>query len=318
MIYERIDAFDMNFEECAASKKYKLAETRGMGERRLYVGHDEKLLDEFFDTKNIEYFFMLKNDLIKYLVDAEDEFKNPTQEYKEDISRYFDENVHSINLIERDRLIFHFTKKYDSQNRYYLNLADGESGKQYNVFRNIALPRVTRLSWVKIQDKLTRKIYIYIKPSFFIEEKIRIQEFEEIILEKRNEDSKKDYRKKQIQYRRNLLDLMPACVITKVTEDRILEACHIKPFNKCVSDEEKYDINNGLILTPTYHLLFDLGFISFKDNGELLISPFLSNLNKTRLKLKDNTQYRIPLGCKSYLDYHRKNVFSQIPAIKFD
>ena len=63
----RIDAFDMNFEECSSSKKYKLQGTTGMGEKRIYVGSDEKLLDEFFDLENIESFLILKKDLQKYL-----------------------------------------------------------------------------------------------------------------------------------------------------------------------------------------------------------------------------------------------------------
>ena len=63
----RIDAFEMNLEECAVMKKYKLG-TTGMGEKRIYVGRDEKMLDEFFDLENIEAFLMLKKDLQKYLI----------------------------------------------------------------------------------------------------------------------------------------------------------------------------------------------------------------------------------------------------------
>ena len=132
---------------------------------------------------------------------------------------------------------------------------------------------------------------------------------------KNDKSSIAKYSKRQVEYRRNLLDQMPACVITKVTEDRILEACHIKPFSKCDNDEEKYDINNGIILTPTYHVLFDLGFISFNDDGTILISPFLSNMNKNRLNLIEGKQYRLLSGSSTYLEYHRKNIFNQIPDL---
>jgi hypothetical protein len=60
MKFKRIDAFEMNFEECACKAQYKL-NTSGVGEKRLYVGHDETLLDEFFDLENIESFIFLKN-----------------------------------------------------------------------------------------------------------------------------------------------------------------------------------------------------------------------------------------------------------------
>lgn len=312
----RIDAFDMNFEECSAMKKYKLSTTTGMGEKRIYVGHDERLLDEFFDLENIESFIFLKKDLQKYLIDAKDEFFTPVQEYKEDIGQYYEENVAMINSITEDILKLHFTKKYDSQNRYYLNFAnDGYSSKTYDYFRNIALPRVTKLSWLKVKDAKNGKLYIYIKPFFFIDEKDKEEQelIEELI--EGTTSSIRAYRKKQVQYRRDLFEKMPACLITKVTEDRILEACHIKPYNKC--DEcEKYDVSNGLVFTPTYHLLFDLGFISFNDNGNILISPYLSNMNKKRLNLLENTNYRIPNDCAKYLEYHRENIYNRMPDLQ--
>ena len=159
----RIDAFDMNLEECAVLKKYKLGTTSGMGEKRIYVGHDEEALDEFFDLDNIESFFFLKKDLQKYLVDAREEFLNPVQEYKENICEFYEENVQLTNSIDEEIIKLHFAKKYDSQNRYYLNfVADGFSSKNYDLFRRIALPRVTKLSFVKVKEVGTDKLFIYV------------------------------------------------------------------------------------------------------------------------------------------------------------
>ena len=252
-----------------------------------------------------------------YLYEAKDEFYNPTQEYKNDLKDFYEENVLNVQSIKEDIIKLHFTKKYDSQHRYYLNFKkDGYSSKNYDCFRNIALPRVTKLNFVKVKEISSGKLYIYIKPIFFVDEKIKSdKEIVENLLAG-NVAKVQTIRKQQSKYRHELLDKIPSCVITKVTEDRILEACHIKPFNKC-DDDEKYDVNNGLVMTPTYHSLFDLGFISFKDNGELLVSPFLSNMNKQRLNLSDNKQYRIPTNCAKYLEYHRNNVFNQIPDLSF-
>lgn len=311
----RIDAFDMNFEECSSSKKYKLQGTTGMGEKRIYVGSDEKLLDDFFDLDNIESFLILKKDLQKYLYEAKEEYYNPTQDYKNNISDYYESNVELINNLDDEILHIHFTKKYDTQKRYYLNFKkDGFSEKNYDYFRNIALPRVTKLNFVKVKNVIDNKLYIYVKPTFFIDEKTNE---EKVIVENLLAGGKKaaeNHRKKQTQYRRELLDEMPACIITKVTEDRILEACHIKPYSVC-NDDEKYDPHNGLVMTPTYHKLFDMGFISFNDNGTIIISPFLSNMNKKRLELEDNKQYRIPKTCATYLAYHRTNIYNQIPDL---
>lgn len=315
MKLKRIDAFDMNYEECSAIKRLKLATTSGMGEKRLYVGHDEVMLDEFFDLENIEYFFFLKKDLQKYLIDAKEEYLNPVQEYKEDISAYYNENVSLINSLEDQIVKLHFCKKYDSQKRYYLNfIKDGYSSKNYDYFRKVALPRVTKISWLKVKDEGTNKLYIYIKPFFYISEK---EKEEKIFIENLSVNNNvlwKNYRKKQIQFRKELFDIMPACVITNVTEDRILEACHIKPFVKC-NEQEKYDVNNGLVMTPTYHLLFDLGFISFLDDGQLIVSPYLSNMNKKRLNIIENKKYMIPKSRSKYLQYHRENIFNKMPDL---
>lgn len=315
MKFKRIDAFEMNFEECACKIQYKL-DTSGVGEKRLYVGHNEALLDEFFDLNNIESFIFLKKDLQNYLIEARDEYYNPVQSYKNDISTFYEANVEATNAIPNEIIELHFTKKYDSQNRYYLNFKqDGFSSKNYDYFRNIALPRVTKLSFVKIQNAKNNKLYIYIKPFFYIDDKEKIEKEIEIKIVSGDTTAPRVYRKKQVKYRQELLDSMPSCLITSVTEDRILEACHIKPFSKCENEDEQYDIANGLVFTPTYHVLFDLGFISFKDNGEILISPFLSNMNKNRLQLVESKKYRIPTKCAKYLDYHRSNIFNQIPDL---
>jgi len=316
MKFKRIDAFDMNFEECACHLNYKLESTQGVGEKWLYVGHNEELLDEFFDLNNIESFIFLKKDLQNYLIDAKEEYYTPVQLYKNDISKFYEDNVKNTNAIVSDIIELHFTKKYDSQKRYYLNFRrDGFSSDNYDYFRNIALPRVTKLSFVKLQNVKSGKLYIYIKPFFYIDEKEKIEKEIELKISNGDTSSSKTYRKQQVKYRQELLESMPSCLITNVTEDRILEACHIKPFSKCESEEEQYDVANGIVLTPTYHVLFDLGFISFKDNGTILISPFLSNMNKSRLQLIDGKTYRIPKKCSKYLEYHRKNIYNQIPDL---
>jgi hypothetical protein len=63
-----------------------------------------------------------------------------------------------------------------------------------------------------------------------------------------------------------------ACRITGVSQLHHLRASHIKPW-RVSSDEEKLHGCNGLLLAPHVDHLFDRGFISFADNGEVLVSP---------------------------------------------
>lgn len=66
-----------------------------------------------------------------------------------------------------------------------------------------------------------------------------------------------------------------SCRLTGVDNIKHLRASHIKPW-KNSSDSEKVDGNNGLLLSPHVDHLFDRGFITFKNNGELIISKQLN------------------------------------------
>ena len=56
---------------------------------------------------------------------------------------------------------------------------------------------------------------------------------------------------------------------------RHLRASHIKPW-KSSDDFEKLDGNNGFLLSPHVDHLFDRGYISFEDNGDLIVSDSLN------------------------------------------
>ena len=77
------------------------------------------------------------------------------------------------------------------------------------------------------------------------------------------------------------------------------------------------DKNNGLLLTPTYDKLFDLGLISFSNKGEMLISNLISETNRSQLGLKKRS-VDVSFGDKrkKYLEFHRKKIFKN--KIKFN
>jgi len=61
------------------------------------------------------------------------------------------------------------------------------------------------------------------------------------------------------------------CRVTGVSDKAHLRASHIKPWKDC-TDTEKVDGCNGLLLAPQIDHLFDRGWISFTDDGSLLIA----------------------------------------------
>jgi predicted restriction endonuclease len=113
----------------------------------------------------------------------------------------------------------------------------------------------------------------------------------------------------QGQYRRNLEQYEARCRITGVTQGQFLTASHIKPWSKS-SDFEKIDGNNGLLLAPHVDRLFDRGYISFEDNGTLLMSPSLPKEVVSAWGL--STGYVTHPFTKEqavYMKYHRANLF---------
>lgn len=315
---KRIDAFDINFVDSAARREFKLDSSTGMGESRIYIGHDEEKYDEFFEFDNIEYFITEKSDLTRYLKDAYEEFMFPSQPYRENITDMYSDLVDEVKHIPVKSLKYSFRKKFDDQNRYYIVLIpEGDNRKNYKYIRDISLPRITKYCFIKFIDDETKKKYIYMRPVLFNDQKVK-EEIEDVLDGaniSKNNSNKKTRRYKQSAYRAALLDNMPFCPFTMVADDRLLVACHIKPFADCDNDEERYDSKNGITMTPTYHALFDLGFISFEDDGTLLISPFLSNITKNRLNLKDGDKVRLQTGSGKYLKYHRDNIFCKMPNI---
>ncbi len=84
----------------------------------------------------------------------------------------------------------------------------------------------------------------------------------------------------------------------------VLIASHIKPFIKSTEDEA-YDPNNGLLLSRTIDSLFDLKYISFTDEGEMLFSKRISNDVKEFWKNYKLENSILNEKRKEYLTYHR-------------
>lgn len=94
------------------------------------------------------------------------------------------------------------------------------------------------------------------------------------------------------------------CMLEKMPYPTLI-ASHIKPFIKA-SEKESYDPNNGLLLSQNMDGLFDKGYISFNNDGTIIISKYLDN--KLQRHLKDYKLDSIFLEKErlQYLVYHRE------------
>lgn len=113
----------------------------------------------------------------------------------------------------------------------------------------------------------------------------------------------------QGNFRRNVIRLWGSCSVTGLQNVSLLRASHIKPW-KDSDNKERLTPYNGFLLIPDYDFLFDRGYISFKNNGSVLVSQRLSPFARKVFEVKDDLQLRrvFPEN-KEYLEYHRTEVF---------
>ena len=120
-----------------------------------------------------------------------------------------------------------------------------------------------------------------------------------------------DARRGQGVYRENLQGLEQQCRVTGLLDRRHLRASHIKPWCVC-DDAEKLDGFNGLLLSPHIDHLFGRGYLSFSNEGDLMIAKELNPvvLERWGIRVPRNVGTFRPEQHR-YLEYHRANVFEK-------
>jgi hypothetical protein len=103
------------------------------------------------------------------------------------------------------------------------------------------------------------------------------------------------------------------CRITGVDRPEHLRASHCKPWRDS-THVERLDGENGLLLTPSIDHLFDRGFISFREDGRLLISPVAHQVSLERMGVPTGRDVDTgPFSARQaqYLEFHRDQVLLQ-------
>jgi putative restriction endonuclease len=107
------------------------------------------------------------------------------------------------------------------------------------------------------------------------------------------------------------------CRLTGVENPVHLIASHCKPWRDS-TNEERLNGENGLLLTPSIDHLFDRGFISFENNGTLIVSPVAHKPSLQRMGVDTTKTVNVggfSAGQKHFLDFHRSAVLLQSGAI---
>lgn len=307
----------------------------GSGEARLYVSSaSEDPIFKFdsahpiFNKSGTRYpgcpykCFFLKDNLLKYMEDLELEYRFPIESYRKDISNLYEDRINKINN-KNDIIYFEIYAQdgYEDSQRSYI----GSISPAWDLLREIALPKITNLNIYKIINTLDNNDILFYfeltstdnsKSNFDISMKKKFEITESTIKNDTNintteKEALVKARNGQGKFRNNVLSIMSTCPFTGINTPSLLRASHILPWAECKNNNQRLDGYNGLALTPTYDLLFDLLLISFENDGRLIISKNLKKDIADKLNLTEGKVYDIfnSTGNRDeYLEYHRQNL----------
>ncbi|SFB96084.1 HNH endonuclease [Pragia fontium] len=114
----------------------------------------------------------------------------------------------------------------------------------------------------------------------------------------------------QGDFRKGVIQLEPICRVTKIRDTAFLKASHIKPWRDS-NKTEKLDPHNGLMLAPHVDHLFDQGWISFTNKGDILVSQQLKPEIFQQLGLKKCNVGSFSEKTTKYLAWHRENIYKK-------
>ena len=109
----------------------------------------------------------------------------------------------------------------------------------------------------------------------------------------------------QGKFRLNTYAIEPRCRLTDVSDLDFLTASHIKPWKDC-DNQERLDGSNGLMLAPHVDRLFDRGWISFEDNGDVIVAKNAIPVFKAWGLSETKNVGEFTDAQRVYLSYHRR------------
>lgn len=310
----------MTVADCVVTTSNKLGQ--GHGEAKFYISSKEKMYAFYGSEGFCAKCFLLKSDLISYMMAIKNEYAKPSQNYasKDTLPSLWNERMDMINGLD-DVIFFDiYDQSQIAGSRGYINSHD----KGYQVIRKIALPLVSYIYVEKVGSAASPLYYWKLFVDFdaiwekqnaplvftYGKQKDKPQTKEEKQEEKKHQVLR-EARNGQGKYRELLLEQCHFCPFTMIGDDRLLIASHIKPW-AASNDAEKIDPYNGYILSPMYDKLFDKGFITFTPNRHVILSSFLSPLTWKQIGLKNDTFVKaLPMDDKriEYLKFHHQSVF---------
>lgn len=193
--------------------------------------------------------------------------------------------------------------------------------KQSRIYKNLALvkwkktvPELADWSnqmvldfcdWLIRKNKITNKEELCINTVKKIEEKIN-----SLNVEGASKKAIINARVNQGIFRNLLLKRYSRCCLCDVENQALLIASHIKPWAKS-EPKEKLDVENGFLMCPNHDKIFDKGYVTFDDDGKIIISDRLTKNDRELLNVDSRKYIELTEDNKKYLKFHRENVFDR-------
>lgn len=168
------------------------------------------------------------------------------------------------NLFRNDRIMFLIENKSNSENNVFILLSKNP------VFYTIL--GLKNDKWLKIaEEDIRRKEYSLVK-----ENNLSTAE----VVDRRQQSAwRKKLAEEMMNYTINEYEVF--CPLTYITINyenvgTLFRASHIKRYADC-TDQEKFDINNGILMCANADALFDKHLITISETGEIIFSELIKN-----------------------------------------
>lgn len=153
---------------------------------------------------------------------------------------------------------------------------------------------------------------IPIQPNVFSESKLVNEPQAQYELSLPNETERKGLvtsRVGQGAYRKRIIHRWEyQCAVTGFNKLEVLIASHILPWSKATNDQ-RLDVHNGILLSPTYDALFDKHLISFDSKGKIILSETIEKTAFEKVGIKGFEQIKnLSQFNEVYLSQHREKL----------
>lgn len=269
---------------------------------------------------NEEVFEYIKNQIIILLEALE---KNNYSEIKAcTLDRHFKYILLIIYFPEKVLPVYHESALHRYCEAINLSYDDGEEQIYYNNLLIQWKDDISVLSDWSYSEFVSFCDWLYRKgrriDGNFLRQQDEQTDVNQIVQELENEnlcgESKEAIIKVRVNqgvFRKKLFQHYKTCCLCDASNPKLLIASHIKPWSVC-NAQEKLDKSNGFLMCPNHDALFDQGWITFSDDGKIIISDALSENNRLAFNLNENVTILLTEENKKFLRYHRAKVFEKM------